>query len=148
MEVSLPEPGFLRIMVYRFQESGGSIDGMVILMPDFYANSAQVLAIVILALVWDSGYFSKLRTRTFTKTGFWSWNRAKIRAYSVAVAVVVISDLGLCMVVLAGLFTNSTALRVIVGAGVALVLGTLLFRMVTHIMGWDSPPDSDLSQRP
>lgn len=118
---------------------------MVALMPDFYANAAQVLAIVILALVWDSGYFNRLRTRPFKKTGFWSWNRRKVRAYSVTVAAVVITDVALCLLVLGGLFTNSTALRVIVGAGVVLALATLLFRMVTHIMGWDGPPDSDLS---
>lgn len=123
------------------------MDRMVTLMSDFYANAAQVLAIVILALVWDSKYFDRLRTRTFTKKGFWRWSRGKVRAYSVAVAVVVIADVALCLMVLAGLFTNSTTLQVIVGAGVVLVLSTLLFRMVTHIMAWDGSPDSDLSHR-
>ena len=105
-------------------------------MSDFYANAAQVLALVVLALVWESKYFDNLREKTF-KSGWWRWKLWKVQLYSAIVAVAVIVDVGLCLAVLGGWLTNSTVLRVIVGAGLILALGSLLFRMISHIMGWD-----------
>jgi hypothetical protein len=121
-----------------FTSRATGLRGAVALMSDFYGTAAQVLAIVVLALVWESGYFEKLRTKTFPHSGWWRWTRTKVRMYSVTAAVLVLADLALCLAVLAGVWNNSTALRIIVGAGVGLALGTLLFRMISHIMGWDS----------
>jgi hypothetical protein len=103
-------------------------------MRDFYATVAQVLPIVVLALVWDSGYFETLRDPNRTA---WFWKTPVVRTYSVIVATVVIADTALCLMVLAGVLGNSVALRGTVFAGIALALGSLLFRICAHILGSD-----------
>jgi IPT/TIG domain len=107
------------------------------LISDFYANAAQVLAILVLALIWDSKYFNKVRTGAFNNRQF--WKPPKIRVYSTLVAVVAIGGIAVCLAFLSGLLTNSTQLRVGVRFAVALALITLLFRMITHIWGLDTP---------
>jgi len=108
------------------------------LISDFYANAAQVLAIVVLALIWDKKYFNKVRTGAFNNRRFWKpW---LIRLYSTLFAIVAIGGMAVCLAFLSGLLSDSTPLRVGVRWGVALVLFTLLFRMFTRIWGLDSPP--------
>jgi hypothetical protein len=109
----------------------------LILVSDFYANAAQVLAIVVLALIWDSKYFNKVRTGAFNNRLV--WKPLPIRLYSTIVAVAAIGGIAVCLAFLSGWLTNSTPLRVGVRCAVACALVTLGFRMITHIWGLDSP---------
>ena len=113
---------------------------MVALISDFYGNTAQVLAIAVLALVWNSDYFEQLRNSAFSDRTI--WKRVNIRLYSTLVALVIIVEIGLCLTVLSGLFTNTTIWQLTVGAGVAFALITLFFRMFTRIWGLDAPPQT------
>ena len=115
----------------------GEETGVVALVfNDFYANSAQLLAIVVLALIWQSGYFDKLRTKEFPEK-WWRWSRTKVRWYSAGVSAVIFADMALCLMVLAGLPADSPGWRITVGTGVAVALGTLFFRILSKIWGWD-----------
>src|SRR5689334_14502471 len=51
---------------------------------DFYGNAAQVLAIVVLALVWDTKYFDKEHMWLFK--GRLLWTPGRIRSYAMLVA--------------------------------------------------------------
>jgi protein-S-isoprenylcysteine O-methyltransferase Ste14 len=123
------------MMVIGSRVKATGFDRVVALRSDFYANTAQVLAIVLLALVWDSRYFDKLDQ---SRQNARFWKPRIVRIYSVPVAILVILALALCLAVLAGVFTNSTWTRVFVGVGLGFALGSLLFRIIVHILGKDT----------
>lgn len=114
-------------------------------MSEYYANAAQVLAVVLLALVWESKYFDNLDKRAF-KGKWYKWNPRKVRIYSTSAALVVIAGMAVSLIILAGWLTNNTAWRIFVGAGLVLALGSLLFRMVSHIMGRDKIAQNSAAQ--
>ena len=108
---------------------------------DFYGNAAQVLAIVLLALVLDTKYFDKEHMNAFKDRLIWKpW---LIRGYSTFVASAAILGMALCLAVLAGRLSNSTLWRGIVGVGLGFALGSLLWRMIAHIWGRDDPTSEE-----
>ncbi|MEV0619505.1 hypothetical protein AB0I81_39730 [Nonomuraea sp. NPDC050404] len=100
-------------------------------MRDFYATVAQVLPVVLLALVWDSKYFDGLSARQ-RNVRFWTLER--VRNYALTVATVIIADLAVCLLVLAGTVPDSAWLRGVVIAGAVLGLASLLFRIFATII--------------
>jgi hypothetical protein len=63
---------------------------------DFYATIAQVLPVLLLALMWDSAYLLRLRRqhrphRRTDPNGVWFWTKPRVRAYTLVVAAVVTS---------------------------------------------------------
>jgi hypothetical protein len=101
---------------------------------NFYATLAQVLPLLLLALIWDSDYLVRLRgqrrqPRRSDPAGVWFWTKPRVRVYTLGVAGIVIASISVVILVLAGLVPDSRALRIILTAGVLLVLATLL----THI---------------
>jgi hypothetical protein len=102
-------------------------------MRDFYGTVAQVLPVVILALVWESRYFDLLRTQPRDHVRFWTLN--KVRFYSLAVATIIIADITVCLMVLANVIHDNATLRALVVAGVILGLISLLYRIYVHILG-------------
>src|SRR5690349_20000838 len=106
------------------------------LMSDFYANVAQVLALVVLTLVWQSKYFDDLNADRLSGNKLWK-STTRVRAFSVFAAAVIIADVALCLMVLGGWPTDTTAWRVLACAGLGFALASLLFRMISHILGWD-----------
>ncbi|MEV4566106.1 hypothetical protein AB0K12_20280 [Nonomuraea sp. NPDC049419] len=109
-------------------------------MRDFYATVAQVLPVVLLAFVWDSKYFDGLSERQ-RNVRFWTLER--VRIYALSVATVIIADLAVCLLVLAGTVPDSAGLRGVVIAGVALGLVSLLYRILATIITNTRPVDRE-----
>ncbi|TYB43959.1 hypothetical protein FXF69_23630 [Actinomadura chibensis] len=101
---------------------------------------AQVLPLMLLALIWESRYLEGLRAEerrsrgTDPVGGVRFWTKSRVRGYSIAVASVVILDTGLSVFVLAGVLHDSGWLRGLVLGGLVLALASLLFRITVEIL--------------
>src|SRR5215813_9011978 len=108
-------------------------------MRDFYGTVAQVLPVVILALVWESRYFEVLRARPRATrendpiNGVRFWTLPRVRVYSLVVASAIIIDVAVCLLVLAGVIQDNGVLRGVVLAGVIIGLMNLLYRIWVHV---------------
>lgn len=112
---------------------------------DFYATMVQVLPVLLIALVFDSGYLKRLRTqRRQRKTrsnrdgDVLIWTKPLVRVYGLTVTAILILDILLCVVMLADYLPDSVGLRAAVMGGAALVAVTLLFRIwfdIIHATG-------------
>lgn len=105
----------------------------------FYATLAQVLPILLLALMWDSAYLVRLRRqrrqpRRVDPGGVWFWTKPRVRIYILAVTGVVTASTAVTMLVLAGLIPDSCALRVALSTGLVLLLITLLTRIAVDVI--------------
>lgn len=106
---------------------------------NYYATVAQVLPVLLLAFLWDSGFLQRLRdqrrpTRRTDPHGVWFWTKPRVRVYSIFVATVIILAIAAVLLVLGGLIPDSRALRWAVWAAAALALATLLFRLGVDIV--------------
>jgi hypothetical protein len=107
---------------------------------DFYTTVAQVLPLLLLALIWDSSFLDRLRTqrrgsrRVDPVHGVLIWTKPRVRAYIIFVTGVAIVLTGISVTELAGFIPNSFTLRVIVICGIGLVLGTLLVRIYFDVV--------------
>ncbi|MFI6504093.1 hypothetical protein [Nonomuraea typhae] len=107
---------------------------------DFYATLAQVLPVLLLAFVWDSGYLARLRgqerrrRRDDPVRGVRFWTKGRVRAYALLVSTAILADLGLCVLVLAGLVEDGWIVRALALTGLGLALVTLLTRVVSDIV--------------
>src|SRR5262249_35045179 len=102
---------------------------------DFYATVAQVLPVLLLALVFESRHLERIRSeqrrsrRVDPVNGVLFWTKVRVRVYLLSVAVMMLGDTGLCVLTLAGWVPDSVPLRAAVVTGVILAVGTLLFRI-------------------
>jgi hypothetical protein len=106
---------------------------------NFYATLAQVLPLLLLALMWDSAFLVRLRRqrrlpRRVDPAGVWFWTKPRVRVYTLVVTGEVIASTAITMLVLAGLIPDSRALRVALCAGLVLLLITLLTRISVDIV--------------
>lgn len=106
---------------------------------DFYDTMAQVLPVLLLALIWDSAYLDRLRNqrrvlRRLDPNGVRFWTHSRVRVYILTLAVVVIVSIALTIMVLADLIPDSAALRIILCCGLFLVLATLLTRIYYDVI--------------
>lgn len=113
---------------------------------DFYGALAQVLPVLLLALMWDSAYLERLRQQRRTPRalgpgGVRFWTKPRVRAYTLLVAGVVIACIGAAVLVLAGVLADSRALRIALSASTVLVLLTLLVRISVDVI--DATTDRD-----
>jgi hypothetical protein len=105
----------------------------------FYATLAQVLPVLLLALMWDSAFLVRLRRqrrlpRRVDPAGVWFWTKPRVRAYTLVVTSEVVASTAITMLVLAGLVPDSRALRIALCAGLVLLLITLLTRISVDIV--------------
>jgi hypothetical protein len=106
---------------------------------NFYATLAQVLPLLLLAFIWDSGFLVRLRRqrrlpRRVDSAGVWFWTKPRVRVYTLVVTGVVIISIAVTVLVLAGLIPDSSALRIALSAGLVLVLVTLLTRIAIDVI--------------
>jgi hypothetical protein len=104
---------------------------------DFYSTMAQVLPVLLLALMWDSNYLQRLRTqprpsRRVDPAGVWFWTKPRVRVYSLVVTGVLITGIAVSLLVLAGMLGDTAWLR---GVLVGMLLVTLLVRIGSDIVG-------------
>jgi hypothetical protein len=114
---------------------------------DFYMTIATMLPVLLLALIWDSRAMENIRLqdRQLRKDdpvhGVWFWTKRRVRIYTLVVATVIVTAVGLSVLRISGVLSNTLPLRIFMLASVALTLGTLLTRIwVDVIAATASPP--------
>lgn len=111
---------------------------------DFYATMAQVLPLLLLALMWDSGYLHRLRhqrrpPRRLDPRGVRFWTKPRVRAYSLFVTGALVGGTGATVLVLAGLVPDSVPLRAALGVAALFALGTLAVRISVDVIAATAP---------
>jgi hypothetical protein len=101
---------------------------------EFYSAMAQVLPVLLLAIVWESKFLEKLKTerrpaRKPDGSRGWFWTKPKVRAYSWFVTGAIVTAVGATALVLSELVPDSFLLRLAILAALALTLGTMLTRL-------------------
>ncbi|MET7469922.1 hypothetical protein ACFYON_19305 [Micromonospora sp. NPDC005686] len=107
--------------------------------PDLYATAAQVLPVLLLALIWESRFLDRLREqnrrrRSEDPDGVLFWTRPRVRAYSLFIVATIVTGTALALLVLAEVLPHGPALRAGVTACVLLALATLLTRVVVDVL--------------
>jgi len=106
---------------------------------DFYSTLAQVLPLLLLALIWDSSYLERLRgqrrpSRRTDPDGVRFWTKPWVRAYILTIAGIVVTSTAVAVLELGRLIPDSYALRVVLSCGLAIVLGTVLYRIYYDVL--------------
>jgi hypothetical protein len=109
------------------------------MISNFYTTAAQVLPVILLALLWESRYLHSLRhqprrlRREDPEDGVLFWTKARARVYAMIVTTVTLACLTACMLVLAGLIPDGIGLRVVIVIGISLDSVTLLYRIWNEV---------------
>ena len=111
---------------------------------NFYPTLAQVLPVLLLALIWDSAYLVRLRRQQRPKRreqpeGVWFWTKPRVRVYTLAITTIAVTSIAITMLVLAGLIPDSPGLRASLSAGLILLLLTLAVRISSDIIRATTP---------
>lgn len=106
---------------------------------DFYTTLAQVLPLLLLALIWDSSYLERLHgqqrlSRRTDPDGVRFWTKPRVRAYILVITGIAVASTGIAVLVLARLVPDSYALRVVLSCGLVIVLGTVLYRIYYDVL--------------
>lgn len=115
---------------------------------DFYSVVAQILPVILLAFLWESGFLDRLRgqrraNRADDPRGVRFWTKPRVRAYNLVVATIAISAIAAGVLVLGGIVADAPLLRWLVSSAVVVTLGTLLFRMLVDIVGATGQADGE-----
>jgi hypothetical protein len=113
-----------------------------------YTTVAQVLPVLLLALMWDSAYLTRLReqrrpSRRLDPDGGFRWTKPRVRVYTLSTAFVIVADILLGVLVLAGAVPDAPVVRALAVAGVVAALASLLFRVWFDVLEATraDPPD-------
>ena len=84
------------------------------LTSSFYPTMAQVLPVLLLALIWDSAYLTRLSReqrplRRDDAAGVWFWTKPRLRVYILTVTGETIASIAITLLVLAGLIPDALA---------------------------------------
>jgi hypothetical protein len=107
---------------------------------DFYSTMAQVFPVLMLALIWESGFLERLKYETRRNkagnlaNGVRFWTKRRVRVWIIVVAVVSAAELLLTIAVLVDALSDTVLVRVLVLAGLAMVLGSLLTRAIVDVL--------------
>jgi hypothetical protein len=115
---------------------------------DFYATMAQVLPLLLLALIWNSAYLDRLRGQSRRKrsedpAGVRFWTKPRVRAYTLFVAAVVVTATTITIFELGGMIPDSIGLRIALTIALVVVLGTLTARIYFDVMAATAAEASD-----
>lgn len=108
---------------------------------DFYATLAQVLPVLLLTVVWDRDWLTQLATRTRGSAPgqVRIWGKTLVRRYTLFLTTVQLASIAACLLVLAGAFADSVALRVLLVLAAAMALVTLLVRISAGVIKATDP---------
>jgi hypothetical protein len=114
---------------------------------DFYGTAAQVLPVLMLALVWESRFLERLRDQDRRRRGLdhpggvLFWTKPRVRVYSIIVSASIVLGTVLSVGLLAGLFGDSVVLRAVVFGCLLLGLLTLLTRISVDVLDATRRPE-------
>jgi hypothetical protein len=122
---------------------------------NFYPTLAQVFPLLLLAVVWDSGFLERLRRQRRLPRkedpveGVRFWSKRRVRWYTLGVVGSAVVSTGVTLFVLAGVIPDSYALRLGLSCVLAIVLLTLLTRISVDVL-WATQevPDAAPQDRP
>ncbi|QLQ37515.1 hypothetical protein [Micromonospora robiginosa] len=131
------------------------------MFPDLYATAAQVLPVLLLALIWESRFLDRLREqnrrlRRDDPAGVLFWTRPRVRAYSLFIVATIMAGTGLAVLVLAEAVPDGPVPRAVLTVCVLLALATLFTRVVVDVVsatgpepvGRDATPPTDPRDEP
>ena len=107
---------------------------------DFFSTAAQVLPVLLLALVWESRYLERLPAeQRFTRLedpvhGVRFWAKSRVWIWALTVVTVTICAIAICLLVLAGLVPGWAWLGFATVVGLGLALVSLMYRIWTDIV--------------
>jgi hypothetical protein len=107
---------------------------------DFYATLAQVLPVLLLALVWDSDYLRRLRKQSRVLrsedpvAGVLFWTKPRVRVYSLVVTGLLVAGIGVSLLVLADVLGDGAWLRFGLVGVLLLSLVTLFVRISADVV--------------
>lgn len=122
---------------------------------NLYSTVAQVVPVLLLAMMWDSAYLSRLRAEQRPSRGDdpnhgFRWTKPRVRVYALTTASVTMADLLLCVLVLAGAVPDAVGVRAAAVGGLVFTLGGLLTRISFDVIDATrvasappSPPSGD-----
>lgn len=108
---------------------------------DFYVAVASVMPILLLALLWDSGFLRRLRTeqRTLRRPGtrvpgdVLFWTKGRVRVYAMFITASVLCAIGAAALVLADILPDTTGTRITETIVLLLELLTLFTRIAVDL---------------
>jgi hypothetical protein len=111
---------------------------------DYYTTTAQVMPLLLLALIWDSSFLDRLRgqkrtLRRVDPSGVLFWTKRRVRAYTLFIAVVVLASTAVALFELAGFIPDSFTLRTVLACLLGLVLCTVLTRIWYDVIAATGP---------
>lgn len=120
---------------------------------DYYSTIAQVLPLLLLALIWDSSFLERLRgqqrpSRRIDPSGVLFWTKPRVRLYTLFIAVVVLASTAASIFELAGFIPDSFTLRVVLACLLGLVVATLLTRIWYDVIAATMSAPTPAPQKP
>jgi hypothetical protein len=97
---------------------------------DFYGTTAQVIPVLLLALVWESNYLSDVKGRTTARF----WTKPRVRAWALFMTAAALVGEAVAVLVLADVLGASDVTKVLGLLGVAVLLGSLAVRVAVDVL--------------
>jgi hypothetical protein len=98
---------------------------------DFYATTAQVIPVLLLALIWESKYLESLKDASRAVR---FWTKPRVRIWALFVSAAAVAGQVAALLVLADLTDPGEIPRWVAIVGLASLLGSLLVRLTTDIL--------------
>ena len=99
---------------------------------DFYGTTAQVIPVLLLALIWESGYLERLKKQDRSKYRF--WRKPRVRVWGIFMALAALGAEAVMMLVLADVVERGTIPRWIGLVGLGVLIGSLVVRLITDVL--------------
>jgi hypothetical protein len=99
---------------------------------DFYGTTAQVIPVLLLALIWESGYLDRLKKQDRSK--YKIWKKPRVRVWGIFLAVSALGAETAMMLVLADVVDKGTIPRWIGLVGLGVLIGSLVVRLITDVL--------------
>jgi hypothetical protein len=105
---------------------------------DFYDTTAQVIPVLLLALIWESGYLNRLETED--RKNFRFWTKPRVRVWALFMSFAAIAGEVTVVLVLAEVVSPGDIPIALGLLGIAVLVGSLGTRLVADILKATAQP--------
>lgn len=98
---------------------------------DFYGTTAQVIPVLLLALVWESGYLDRLKTED--RSNYPVFKKPVVRWWGLFMIAAALVGEATMVLVLAGVFGGGDVAKAFGIAGVAALIGSMAVRLCVDV---------------